>query len=220
MVQILINIGYLFMLSAMTVRDILWLRVLLVTAQLTLFSYGILVDNLNVAFWNLLFLSINTFQIIRLIRERRPIELPPDQLDLYQKIFSGMRRREFLYLWHMGNVTVAEDVQLIKADTRQDKLFLVLEGQVRVVRDGKLITHLKRGSFIAEMSFLTGNPATADVFADGWVRYLFWEQDKLRDLQKMNQALLIKFQNILGKDLTEKIKAGTKKQIAIQTGAK
>ena len=33
--------------------------------------------------------------------------------------------------------------------------------------DGKKIAFLDRGSFIAEISFLTGEPASADVRADG-----------------------------------------------------
>ncbi len=80
-------------------------------------------------------------------------------------------------------------------------------------KNGDFITKLDRGSFLAEMSFLTGNPATADVFADGKVRYIFWKQEKLNDLQKINVDMFIKLQNILGKDLSEKVKAVTEKHV-------
>ena len=63
------------------------------------------------------------------------------------------------------------------------------------------------------MSFLTENPATADVFADKKIRYIFWEQEKLNDLQKINVDMFIKLQNILGKYLSEKVKAVTEKQV-------
>lgn len=212
MTQFLVNLGYILMLLAMLVRDILWLRAILISAQLSLFSYCILIENYTVAFWNFLFFVINGIQVVRLVRERRPIDLPPEITDLYDNIFSSMRRREFLNLWHMGSIKDAENEQLIAANRVQKKLFLILSGKIRVEKNGDLITKLGRGSFLAEMSFLTGNPATADAFADGKVCYIFWEQQKLNDLQKINSDLFIKLQNILEKDLSEKVKAGTEKQ--------
>lgn len=213
MTQLLVNLGYILMLLALLVRDILWLRSILMSAQIILFAYGIVSVNYSVAFWNILFFAINGFQVSRLIRERRPIELPSEITDLYENIFSSMRRREFLNLWHMGSIDSDENELLIKKGRKQKKLYLILSGKVRVENKGTLITKLGRGSFLAEMSFLTGNPATADVIADGKVRYIFWEQQKLNDLQKINADLFIKLQNILGKDLTEKVKAVTEKQV-------
>ena len=213
MTQLLVNLGYILMLLALLVRDILWLRSILMSAQIILFSYGLVSENYSVAFWNILFFAINGFQVSRLIRERRPIELPSEITDIYENIFFSMRRREYLNLWHMGSINSVENEQFIKKGRKQKKLYLILSGKVRVENKGALITKLGRGSFLAEMSFLTGNPATADVIADGKVRYIFWEQQKLNDLQKINADLFIKLQNILGKDLTEKVKAVTEKQV-------
>ena len=213
MTQLLVNLGYVLMLLALLVRDILWLRSILMSAQIILFSYGLISANYSVAFWNILFFAINGFQVSRLIRERLPIELPKEITDLYENIASSMSSREFLNLWHMGTIENAENTQMIKQGRKQKKLYLILSGKVRVENKGKLITKLGRGSFLAEMSFLTGRTATADVFADGKVRYIFWEQEKLNDLQKINTGMFIKLQNILGKDLTEKVQAVTEKQI-------
>lgn len=68
-IQILVNLGYIFMLAALTVRDILWLRILLVSAQLSLFSYGLITSNTPVAFWNALFFVINSYQVVRLFQQ-------------------------------------------------------------------------------------------------------------------------------------------------------
>ena len=211
-VQVLVNLGYIFMLAALTVRDILWLRVMLISAQLSLFSYGMVTNNFAVAFWNILFFIINSYQVVRLIQERRPIDLPDDLLELYEKLFSSMRRREFLYLWNMGVIRTAKDVLMVKKGVPQKKLLLILSGTVHVKDEKNIIARLSRGSFVAEMSFLTGEPATADVYADGYVRFIAWEQAKLRSLKQINPDLLIKIQNILGKDLTEKLKEGSVKE--------
>lgn len=205
MTVILINVGYFLMLSALLVRDILWLRAILIAAQSFLFSYAMILGNQNVAFWNGLFVLINTVQVIRLIRERRPIKLSDSLEDIYQLVFTSLRRREFLYLWHMGNVNTVQDSIIIYKGKHQKNIALILDGMVEVNSENRLIAQLSRGSFVAEMSFLTGNPATADVKALGTVKLILWPQNKLRSLQQINPDLFIKLQNILGKDLTQKV---------------
>ena len=213
MAQLLFNFGYVIMFLALLVRDILWLRIILMSAQLVLFSYGIITENYSIIFWNILFFSINAFQVLQLFSERRPIELPAEIVDIYENIFSTMSSREFLNFWNMGSIRNMENQQLIKANSIQESLFLLISGKVSVKNSGKLIAKLERGSFLAEMSFLTGNPSTADVFADGKISYIYWEQEKLNDLKKIDVHLFVKLQNILGKDLTEKVKVVTKKQV-------
>jgi len=207
MQDVLINIGYILMLGAFVVYDILWLRSILISAQLSLLSYGVFTDNFAVAFWNALFVVINTIQVIYLIRQRRPIDLPTDLLDLCENYFKDMRRREFLYFWNMGSIKKVNDKLLIKHGEYQKEVSLLLSGLVEVKNNNIKIAELTRGSFIAEMSFLTGKPASADVYANGTVRYIAWNKKKLKDCQKLKPQLLIKIQNILGKDLAEKVKS-------------
>ena len=205
-IQVLINLGYIFMLAALAARDILWLRGLLVSAQISLFSYGLLSGNKPVMFWNALFFLINGYQVVRLIRQRSPIEIPDELTDLYEKIFSSMRRREFLYFWQMGNIHEVKHKRLISKGEPQKNLLLILSGEVHVKNGDNLIATLSRGSFVAEMSFMTGDPATADVFVPDKAAYISWDQQKLRSLKQLNPDLLIRIQNILGKDLTSKLK--------------
>jgi hypothetical protein len=102
MTYILVNLGYFFMFLALATKDILLLRSILILGQLSLVSFGYLSDNLYVSFWNVLFFGINSFHIVRLLRERRKIELPAELIDLYERVFHSMSRREFLMFWNMG----------------------------------------------------------------------------------------------------------------------
>ena len=56
---------------------------------------------------------------------------------------------------------------LFVLDKTQENPLLVLDGISCVEFDGKKIAFLDCGSFIAEISFLTGEPASADVRTDG-----------------------------------------------------
>jgi CRP/FNR family cyclic AMP-dependent transcriptional regulator len=45
--------------------------------------------------------------------------------------------------------------------------FMVVDGGVRVVRDGEVLAHLGPGEFFGELSVLDGRPRVAQVVADG-----------------------------------------------------
>ena len=66
---------------------------------------------------------------------------------------------------------------------------------------------LNRGDFIAEMSFLTEEPAAADVYLEDNVKYIMWNQEELRHMQKLNSDFWGKLHNVLTRDLIKKIKS-------------
>jgi CRP-like cAMP-binding protein len=207
MAQVFVNLGYALMLLALMVRDILWLRGILVAAQFSLAIYAFVTASTSVMFWNSLFVIINAVQIVRILRERRPVRIPPDVIDLYENVCSLMSPRAFLDFWHMGVMHTVQDDVIIRKDEPQKELSLILSGTVVVMKEGRVISQISRGSFIAEMSFFTGNVASADVMAKGRVQYIAWRQDGLDSLKRSNPPLFIKIQGVLGKDLIEKIHA-------------
>ena len=114
-----------------------------------------------------LFVIVNTIQIARIINERHPRFIPEELIDLYDCNFSELTSKESLYFWNMGTLKEVTDEYFIRSGQTQENLLLVLDGISGVEFDGKKIAILDRGSFIAEISFLTGEPASADVRADG-----------------------------------------------------
>lgn len=207
---ILVHGGYALMLVALLARDILWLRATLIVAQTLLGWYGFHAGIAAVAFWNFIFVGINIVRAISLLAERRPIRLPRDQELIYQQLFASMSRREFLYLWEMGDPREYDGRQLIRDGEKQKELVLLLDGEVVVRKDGKDLARLGRGKFVAEMSFVTGEPASADVIATGKVRCLAWPQEKIQSLEQLNPVLLIKLQKILARDLSGKVRAANR----------
>lgn len=208
---ILVHLGYLLMLVGLLMRDILWLRLVLIVSQSILGVYGLVSVNHAIAGWNFVFVGINLARTIRLLHERRPIHLSRDQEQIYKHLFLSMSRREFLYLWEMGNPGMSDGTQLVREGEPQRDLVLLLNGEVVVRKDGQELARLSRGQFVAEMSFVSGEPASADVIANGRVDFIAWPQDKLRTLQQLNPGLLVKLQHILGRDLTSKVKAASRR---------
>jgi hypothetical protein len=203
---IIFNLSYVLVAIAYIVRDILYLRFIIIFAEALSITYGLTIGNMTIAGWNSLFIAINIIWVARLIKERKPVAIP-DYLDFfYKNIFTNLTGREFLYFWHMGRISVIEDEYLCRQNQVQSELILILDGKVSVLKDGREVTALSRGCFVAEMSLLTGDPASADVKAIGSVELITWSQEKIRHLKEINKPLLDKLHVILGKDLSYKLK--------------
>jgi len=201
-----LNAGYLFMLIALAIRNMLLLRAVLVSAQGLLIAYNLVTGNYVVLMWNCLFLAINLFQIIVILRRRRPVTIPEDIQDIYNDTFQEMSKREFLYFWEIGRETVHKKGTIVSEGQAQDKVMLLLDGTAQVIQKGNVIAELSRGSFVAEMSFLSGDPASADVACRQPLTMITWSQENLNNLKNLNFELWIKIQHVLSKDLVGKIK--------------
>ena len=202
---ILLNIYYIGITIALLVRDILWLRTVMIFAGISIITYGIVENNNVIIMWNSLFLTINIIQIIRLELERRHIHIAEDIIDIYKDVFFDMTKYEFRFFWKHGSIQEVEDDLICKEGVRQNKLYLILSGKVRIERSNKFVGYLGRGSFIADMAFLTKGPATADVIAYGKVKYITWHRAEIENMKKVYPDILNKLQLEIGKDLIHKL---------------
>lgn len=202
---IVLNISYILVTIGLLVRDMLLLRSMITISEMLIIGWALTVGNPVIAGWNAVFLVINLVQIIRLIIERMPVKLPDELEDIYKNVFNELKEREFLYFWNTGKTISIKDEFLCRENQYQDELMLILDGQVSVRKNGNEIAKLKRGSFVAEMSFMTGEPSSADVVKTENTRCIVWSKEKLKHLEQLNQDLLMKLQVTLGKDLTFKL---------------
>ena len=161
--------------------------------------------NYNIAFWNSLFVLVNIIQIIILYRERQTLEIPEEIQDIYDNIFHTQTNREFLFFWEKGKLHHVDEETLITAGDTQADLMLVLNGKADVIRDGKNIATLERGQFIAEISYITGKPASADVIPQGAFTYYIWDRSTLDKLRKSRPATMGKLNSILTLDMAGKL---------------
>ena len=214
---IILNLGYGLTFIALAVREVLWLRSTLTAAQITLFTYHFFfADNLYAAFWTTIFVLVNTYNIIKILLERRTKIIPDEIRDLYEGIFKSLSTSEFLYFWNMGNIKSVTDGYFIHSGEKQNNLLLVLSGSANVEVNKKPIATLSRGAFIAEISFLTGEPASADVHADGEVIFISWRSERLKNLQHDNPSFWMKLQHALSEDLIKKVKPQAKRDSQIE----
>lgn len=98
-----------------------------------------------------------------------------EKLDLLHGIplFSGLDKRQLLRLGQMTDeVDVADGRTLMRQGERGDELFVVIEGSLRVERDGEVIAHRGAGEFLGEIALVDEGPRSATVVAEGAARLL------------------------------------------------
>tara|TARA_Y100001968_G_scaffold104173_1_gene94145 strand:- start:1033 stop:1680 length:648 start_codon:yes stop_codon:yes gene_type:complete len=200
------HLGYLFTFLALSVKDMLRLRIILAIAQILLGIYQLSVSRFDVVIWNTIFTIVNIYHIIRIINERKIVFIPDEIKDIYNNIFNDFTTREFMNFWNLGKYKKSSNTLLIKEGEKQKHLYLILKGDVVVKRNEHILNTLKRGKFIAEMSLITNEPASANIYSNNNMEYIIWDQDELKHFQVSNKNLWIKLHNILSKDLIDKIK--------------
>lgn len=204
---ILLNMYYIGTAIGFIIKEILWLRVVIIVAGLCMITRGIIIENYIVVFWMSMFVVINILQVIRILLEKRPVKLSQDIKDLYENLFDEMTTREFMLFWKMGEKkTLEPDKYLCHDDVPIEEIVLVTDGDVEVVKNEKHIARLGRGYFIAEMQYLVGANPSADVITRSEVKVIAWKHKKLQRLKDTYPYIYNKFQLILSKDLTNKLK--------------
>ena len=206
----LINVANVLYLFSYLVRDILWLRILTVIAAVFLITYFYTrPDPLFTAiYWNLLFTGLNIFWIVRLLSERRPVQLTGNDLRLYQLVFRCLTPREMKQLLKLGRWEKAEvqECFISQGDTLE-RLMVICLGRASVMKDGKVVEELGDGQFIGGIPFVTEVSAPANIIALEETYYMSWDKQELKNFLESKTELHMALQLTLGFDLTKRLEA-------------
>ncbi len=96
----LLDLANIIFVCAYSVRDVLWLRILTLIGTSSTIPYYYLqpAPLLAPIYWNLGFIALNAFWIVRLLLERRPVKMTEDEQRLYRLAFRVLTPREMLDL--------------------------------------------------------------------------------------------------------------------------
>ena len=207
LINVIGNLTFILVAFSFLVKDIIWLRLLSISASLLSITY-----NLNAATtplwvpinWNLIFLSLNFYHIFKIINGKRKILLNSIEQELYQLSFRDLNIMEFAKLIRMGKWRDADSgTVLVKEDQLMEDLYMIYNGRVEIIVNGKKINELKDGQFIGEMSFLSNKPASATVKTVLPTKYVSWKQKDLKELMTRNPALVFSLQVAMGIQMSD-----------------
>ena len=201
------NVLYLF---AFMVRDILWLRILAVVAAACLIPYFYFRPEplMTPIYWNLVFTALNLFWIARLLLERRPVKLSPEEQRLCELVFRTMTPREMIKILKLATWEEAAAGEcFVERDKPLDRLMVIYSGKACVEVDGRNVTELQPGQFIGSISYVTEETAPANIVSLEPTRYVAWPKSKLRDFMGKNPDLHSALKTTLAVDLTKWLQA-------------
>jgi hypothetical protein len=163
---------------AYSVRDILWLRLFAVAASLITIPYFVLQPTMLWAplCWSVVFAAINSVQSLRLIMERRPVKLTPDEEEIRRLAFRDLPPRKVLQVLSIGSWTTLDvGERLIESGKRPDTVSLIVRGKVRITKDGRVLGELVAGDFVGSALILSGIPADVNAVTVEAGRAMRWE---------------------------------------------
>ncbi len=209
--EALIHAGYILTGLAFLLRDILWLRLLAIAANLAVglaaYRAGMNPQWVVVA-WAATFVAINLGHSLWLIHERYLQRLSDEEQRLYDRCFRALDRVAARKLLRRGKWTdFAEKDYLVRQGVHVERLLLLAEGEASVLLGGRVLARLVPGKFIGEVGYLSGEPATATVIAKTPARCVVWRKDELERLLERRPDLLNVFRAAVGQDLAAKVAA-------------
>lgn len=194
---ILGNVAYAAMAAALLVRDILWLRILGIFANLGFIAANLASRNgPNYTFmaWSALFVAINCGQIALLWIERFRTDLSDEDRDLHAAVFSNLPTTEFRRLLAAGKRTTFPIGEILVGEGgRRDDVIVIEHGVADVSRSGQVIAQRKDGDMIGEMAFVTHRPFSAQIRVTDTLRAVCWQKDTLQRLFVRRPSLALGF---------------------------
>jgi CRP-like cAMP-binding protein len=107
------------------------------------------------------------------------------KVDLLRRVplFAGLSRRDLERLGSIADeLDLAAGRTLIKEGTRGREFFALVEGEVKVAKNGRRVAKLRDGDFFGEIALVTDVPRTSTVTAETPVRLLVLTK---RDFQRL-----------------------------------
>ncbi len=205
--EYLYSVAAVFSFAAYIFSNILWLRIFLIVAALLYIIAGVSLGLTSMAGWNSAYLVINSYHAGMILFNKSTVMLPDEIKGIYKEAFTTWTTREFKNIIMTNPYHVYQSGEKIMFEGENtNELFLLLSGNVSVISSDTEIASITSGDFIGEMSFMSKQTASADVYAKSDVVVAYWTHADLYKLEQKNIKIYNKFLTIVGRDLVKKLK--------------
>ena len=193
-------------LLSLLMRDQFYLRLIFAASLLLQGLYyaaipgGPLLDPL---FWKV-FSSITNFAMIAfLFHDRIDFGIKDNLRDLFDRI-KVLTPGQFRRLTALAEHVHGPIEKILVLGEIPDTIYYVIKGHATVYKDGAKI-RLSHGSFLGEIAFLTGGPATATVSLEADAECISWTHANLNRLAQKDVAIDIALRGLFNHDLAHKV---------------
>lgn len=204
------HISYILIAISYWLTNIYWLRVMAVIGlSMEILYFQLSGGDLSAGIgWNAIFISINAYQLYWLYDEHRNAAKLEGAEHLTAGAFAGLSKLQISRLAHVGEWrTIEKGTILTREGAPVTELFYLAGGDYSVEKAGEVVARLGRGSFVGEMAFLSGAPASATVIAASDGRALTFKAAQLHKAAENDETTASALHLMLGRDLAAKLRS-------------
>ncbi len=206
------HFSYLLLIVSMLMRRMLTLRVIAVLSGLSSLAFDLWILNPVGAFWDLALVLVNIGQLIYMAIEARRAVFSAEEKQFLQAAMPALdkahaRRLLNLGFWIDGS---AGTVLTIEGEPVLNLVYLT-EGEARVSHDDHNVAVCQPGSFVGEMTVMTGEPATGTVTLTKPSRYLALHAEAVRKLSISSADIRQALNAAFSSNMREKLVASNRK---------
>lgn len=204
---IFVQIALLFYVLGLLTRHELLLRVQILIGTVCYIIYYYFVG--ETPLWDAIWASgvigaANIYMIAVVLWERSTFGMSTRMLWLYQ-FFPTLNPGQFREIMKSAVwIKAEEDKKLCSCGDHLGHLFFTVKGET-ILRQNEKDYLISPGSFIGEISFLIGGPATADVIAPKGVEYVSWDREKLSEQMRKSMRLSNAISALFNNDIARKL---------------
>lgn len=204
--HILTHVPYALLVLSMMMNDMGWLRAIAIAAGvIRIINRAWFEIDPIIVFWEVIFVAVNVGQLAILWYYARRHRFAEHESPFANSMPSSVDRRSIRRLLKLANLRRAEPGDRLTTEgALVDELMFIAEGVVQIERDGRIVAVCGPGDFLGEMSFVSGSPASATAVVARPLRYLAFNQMRLRNAleadSELKQAMDASFnRNLVGK---------------------
>ena len=206
----IVHVGALLYLAAFLFRNQVFLRSLIIAGDFVYILYFYFAPDVPLwggIFWSTMFTLVNVFMIGLIIADRMHFRLGENEKRLFE-LLEDLSPGQFRQFLKIGREEIASShLGITQEGKHLEELYFVLEGPLIIEKKGtRAVT--KSDTFIGEIAFLLGQPATATVILEPGTPYFVWKSSDLKALMKAKPDLGTSLSLALNKKMAQKIAVG------------
>lgn len=164
--------------------------------------------------WNALFIAINAYRIGYVLWQRYNAQGLSEELNALREDFLFiMDPVDYYKLIRIGNIkAIKKGDVLISQGEKNRYVRILLQGELKVLRDGKLNYVLEEANFVSESGLhagllIPGNvESCCTIVADSDARVLVWDRTQLIELLERDDSVRRSLQAAISWDVVRKLK--------------
>ncbi len=171
-------------------------------------------ENVSILFLAILHFSLNVYMILIFYYSRSIRSVPTGWRETYKQYFSLFLPFEFKNMLKVGDVIKHKKekyIKLVNKNTNFQSLSFIVDGGASITIDNDIeVAKLKKGDWISEFSFITGDKTSANVISNE-IFAISWSKTTLEKLKIKKPELFEKLNSIIARNLCEKLIRSNKK---------